>query len=51
MTAHVKKFHSEAAKRKAEEGAELLRLELLNSGKVPRLCNEEQTGGAVTIVE
>ena len=48
MTAHVKKFHSEAAKRKAEEGAELLRLELLNSGKVPRLGNEEQTGGAVT---
>ena len=37
MTAHVKKFHSEAAKRKVEEGAELLRLELLNSGKVARL--------------
>ena len=48
MTAYVKKFHSETAKRKAEEGAELLRLELLNSGKVPRLGNEEQTGGAVT---
>ena len=48
MTAHVKKCHSEVAKRKAEEDAELLRLELLNSGKVPRLSVEEQTGGAVT---
>ena len=48
MTAQVKIFHSEAAKRKAQEGAELLRLELLNFGKVPRLGNEEQTGGAVT---
>ena len=48
MTAHVKKFHSEAAKRKAEEDAELLRLELLNSDKVPRLGNEEQIGGAVS---
>ena len=28
MVAHVKKFQSEAAKRKAEESAELLRLEL-----------------------
>ena len=36
------------AKRKAEEDAELLRLELLNSGKVPRLSVKEQTGGAVT---
>ena len=48
MTAHVKKCHSEVAKRKAEEDAELLLLELLNSGKVPRLSVEEQTGGAVT---
>ena len=48
MTAHVKKCHSEVAKRKAEEDAELLRLELLNSGKVPRLSVGEQTGGAVT---
>lgn len=40
MTAHVKKFHTEAAKRKAQEGAELLRLELLNFGKVPRVGNE-----------
>lgn len=28
MKAYVRKFHSEAAKRKAEESAELLRLEL-----------------------
>ena len=48
MVAHVKKCHSEAAKRKAEESAELLRLELLNSGKILRLDVEEQTGGAVS---
>ena len=48
MVTHVKKCHSEAAKRKAEESAELLRLELLNSGKIPRLDVEEQTGGAVS---
>ena len=42
MTVHVKKFHSEAAKRK---GA---RLELLHADKVPRLSVERQTGGAVT---
>ena len=48
MVAYVKKFHSEAAKRKAEEDAELFRLELLHANKVPRLGNEEQTGGAVT---
>ena len=48
MVAHVKKFHSEAAKRKAEEDAELFHLELLHANKVPRLGNEEQTGGAVT---
>ena len=47
MVAHVKKHHSEAAKRKAEESAELLRLELLNSGKIPRLSVDDQTGGAV----
>ena len=46
MKAHVRKFHSEAAKRKAEESAELLKLELLNSNKVPRLSVEHQTGGA-----
>ena len=44
----VAKCHSEAAKRKAEESAELLRLELLSSGKIPRLDVEEQTGGAVS---
>lgn len=48
LKAQVKKFHSEAAKRKAEENAELLRLELLNSEKIPRLSNDEQIGGAVT---
>ena len=48
MVAHVKKFHSEAAKRKAEEDAEIFRLELLHANKVPRLGYEEQTGGAVT---
>ena len=48
MVAHVKKCHSEAAKRKAEESAELLRLELLNSGKIPRLSvDDTQIGGAV----
>ena len=31
LKAHVKKFYSEAAKRKAEENAELLRLELLRA--------------------
>ena len=48
MVAHVKKCHSEAAKRKAEESAELTRMELLHASKVPRLDVEEQTGGAVT---
>ena len=48
MVAHVKKFHSEAAKRKAEESAELTRMELLHANKVPRLSDEQQTGGAVS---
>ena len=48
MVAHVKKFHSEAAKRKAEESAELLRLELLHASKVPHLSEDSQTGGAVS---
>ena len=48
MVAYVKKFHSQEAIRKAEEGAELTRLELLHANKVPRLSVEEQTGGAVT---
>ena len=43
-----KNAHSKAAKRKAEESAELLRMELLNSEKVPRLSLENQKGGAVT---
>ena len=48
MTAHVKKFHSETAKRKAEESAELFKLELLPANKVTRLSVEQQSGGAVT---
>ena len=49
MKAHVRKFHSEAAKRKAEDSAELVRLELLHSNKVPKLeSDESQTGGAVS---
>lgn len=42
------KFHSEAAKRKAEESAELVRMKLLNADKVPHLSDEHQTGGAVS---
>lgn len=48
LIAHVRKFHSEAAKRKAEESAELQRMKLLHGGKVPRLVEESQTGGVVT---
>lgn len=48
MLKHVRKFHSEVAKRKAEESAELLRLEVLNSEKVPRFDIKEQVGGALT---
>ena len=46
---HVRKVHSEAGKRKAEESAELLRLELLHSDNVPTLVSDEsQQGGAVS---
>ena len=49
MKAHVRKFHLEAAKRKAEDRAELARLELLHSNKAPKLeSDERQTGGAVS---
>ena len=48
MLRHVKKFHSEAAKRRAEANDELARMELLHSNKVPRLSDESQQGGAVT---
>ena len=34
---HMKDAHSEAAKRKAEDSAELARLELLRTNKVPHL--------------
>ena len=46
---HVRKFQSEAAKRKAEDSAELAHLELFHSNKVPKLeTDESQTGGAVS---
>ena len=46
MLKHVRKFHSEEAKRKAPVNDELERLELLHADKVPRLSVEHQTGGA-----
>ena len=42
MSKHVRKSHSGAAKRKANDTAEL------HADKVPRLSDEHQTGGAVT---
>lgn len=48
MKAPVKKLHSESVKRKAEDTAELVRLQLLNADKVPRLSVESQQGGEVT---
>ena len=42
MSKHVRKFHSEAAKRKANDTAEL------HADKLPHLSDEHQTGGAVT---
>ena len=48
MSKHTRKFHSEAAKRKAEESAELVRMKLLHADKVPHLSDEHQTGGAVS---
>ena len=48
MAAHVRKCHSEAAKRNAEELAELSKLEVLHANKVPRLSVDDQTGGAVS---
>ena len=46
----MKNVHSEAAKRIAEDSAELTRSELLHSNKVPKLesDDESQTGGAVS---
>ena len=41
MKAHVRKFHSEAAKRKASETA------MVHADKVPRLSVESQKGGVV----
>ena len=50
MQRHAKKYHSEAAKRKADDIAELDRLEILHSNKVPRLTldDDQQTGGSVS---
>jgi len=48
MVRHVKKFHSEGAKRKAAMNDELERLELLHADKIPRLSIDQQTGGAVS---
>ena len=49
MLRHVCHYHSEAAKRKADESTELDRLELLHSDNVPRLTlDDDQTGGAAT---
>ena len=52
MQRHVKKYHSEPSKRKACDDAELNRLEILHSNKVPRFTidedDDDQTGGAVT---
>jgi len=48
MTAHVRKFRSEGAKRKAEENNELSRMELIHAAKIPRLSIDHQVGGAVT---
>ena len=42
MSEHVRKFHSEAGKRKANDTAEL------HADKVPRMSDEHQTGGAVS---
>jgi len=47
LVKHVRKCHSKAVKRKADNTSELERLELLHSSKIPRM-SVEQTGGAVT---
>ena len=49
MLRHVRQLHSQAAKRRAEETAELNRMEVLHSNKAPRLSNvEQQVGGTVS---
>jgi len=48
LVKHVKKFHSEVVKRKAEENGELDRLELLHSNKIPRMSIDHQIGGGVS---
>ena len=49
MLRHMRTTHSEAAQQKANETAELDRLELLHGGSLPLLPEEEeQTGGAVS---
>lgn len=49
MVRHVRKYHSESAKRKVTENAELDRMELLHADKIPRLTvgDDDQTGGTV----
>lgn len=47
MSKHTQKFHSEAAKRKAADTAELARMEALHAEKLPRLSDDHQTGGVV----
>ena len=49
MSKHTRKFHSEAAKRKAADTAELARMEALHTEKLPRLSDDHQTGGVVMI--
>ena len=46
MSRHIRKFHSKAAKRKAEDTTELLRMELIHSNKVPNI--DSQLGCAMT---
>ena len=48
MLRHVKKHQSEAAKQKADEFAELTRMQLLHANKVPRLSVEDQDSGAAS---
>ena len=46
LSRHISKFHSKAAKRKAEDTAELVRMELIHSNKVTNI--DSQLGGAMT---
>ena len=48
MKRHVRKFHSEASKRKVEETTEPSRVECSRPNKALRLNVDQQTGGAVS---